>query len=331
MTREEIEKILKIQQSGSSPEQRSSMAASLLEGASNKLNSLRESASNSVYNFGNLINSVFGVGENTKKEENKMNMMNANVANTVNNLMTKRNTYYARWKQLEPQAASNPAAVNEMNAITEEIAMIDQTLNALQMAAQQAQPQAATYVPAPQQSAAAAQQPIAPQAPQGMAINQPAAAPVAAPAAQQAIPQTPAQAQPQQPQAMPNMPLQQAFQAVLGSPQFAAPAAQQPMQMQAQVPAPNQMAAPMAAPAQQAQPQTAIMPMPNNQQQEDDGVWGYVKTGAKVVGIGGAGFALAKLTGGSGRESGEAVRSIMAAAAQVKDSGALEAIKGLRF
>jgi len=328
MTREEIEKILKIQQSGSSPEQRASMAQSLLEGASNKLNSLRESASNSVYNFGNLLNSVFGVGENTKKEENKMNMMNANVANTVNNLMTKRNTYYARWKQLEPQAASNPAAVNEMNAITEEIAMIDQTLNALQMAAQQAQPQAATYVPAPQQSAAAAQQPIAPQ---GMAINQPAAAPVAAPAAQ-AMPQAaPAQAQPQQPQAMPNTPLHQAFQAVLGAPQFAAPAAQQPMQMQAQVPAPNQMAAPMSAPAQQAQPQTAIMPMPNNQQQEDDGVWGYVKTGAKVVGIGGAGFALAKLTGGSGREGGEAVRSIMAAAAQVKDSGALEAIKSLRF
>ena len=156
---------------------------------------------------------------------------NANVVNTINNLMTKRNTYYARWKQLEPQAASNPAAVNEMNAISEEIQMIDQTLNALQLAAHQAQPQAATYVPATQQSAAAAQQPIAPQAPQGMAINQPAAAPVAAPAAQ-AMPQmAPAQAQPQQPQAMQmNAPLQQAFQAVLGAPQFAAPAAQQPMQ-----------------------------------------------------------------------------------------------------
>lgn len=317
VTREEIEKILQIQQSGSTPEQRSSMAASLFEGASEKINSLRESASNSIYDFTKLLNTVLGVGEDAKKEETVMEQL-------INAQIAKRNQLYAAWKQLEPNAA-DPNVVAQMNAISNEISLIDQTIAALRQQVQAQAPVAATVVPPHAATAAAQQQPIAPQAPQGTIITQPAAtpvAPVSAPAVQQPIQAAPAQAQPAA-----AMPLQQSFQAVLGGQTQAAPAAQQPIQPTTiQVPPSQQM---MAAPAQQ---QNAVMPAPQQQpQKEEDGAWGYVKTGAKILGIGSAGFALAKLTGGSGREGGEAVRSIMAAAAQVKDSGALEAIKGIRI
>lgn len=315
MTREEIEKILKIQQSGSTPEQRSSMAASLFEGASERINSLRENVSNSVYDFGKLLNTVLGVGEDAKKEEPIMEQL-------INAQIAKRNQLYAAWKQLEPNAA-DPNVVAQMNAISNEISLIDQTIAALRQQAQAAAPVAATVVPPHTAAAAAAQQPITmTQAPQGTIVTQPAATPVAPPVGAPAV-QQPIQAAPAQPAA--TMPLQQAFQAVLGPTTQAAPAQQQPIQPTTiQVPPAQQM-----APAQQQQ--NAVMPVQQQPQKEEDGAWGYVKTGAKILGIGGAGFALAKLTGGSGREGGEAVRSIMAAAAQVKDSGALEAIKGIRI
>ena len=319
MTREEIEKILKIQQSGSTPEQRASMAQSLFEGASERINSLRENVSNSVYDFGKLLNTVLGVGEDAKKEEPIMDQL-------INAQVVKRNQLYAAWKQLEPNAA-DPNVVAQMNAISNEISLIDQTIAALRQQAQAAAPVAATVVPPHTAAAAAAQQPITTaQAPQGTIVTQPAATPVAPPVGAPAV-QQPIQAAPVAPaQPAATMPLQQAFQSVLGPTTQAAPAQQQPIQPTTiQVPPAQQM---MGAPAQQ---QNAL-PVPQQQpQKEEDGAWGYVKTGAKILGIGGAGFALAKLTGGSGREGGEAVRSIMAAAAQVKDSGALEAIKGIRI